>query len=136
MNEKGVEAASVTMVGVVAESAEMPPTDKPVPMKLDHPFQFFIYDKSEGLALFEGRLGGEPTLPETTAGTTKAPPAATKPGSEEQSSTTSTTSSTPDTSDPSSEIDTSSGSMMTNTTCFSLWLWITTFIVFALILVW
>ena len=48
-------------------------------------------DKSEGLALFEGRLG-EPTLPETMTGTTKAPPAATTPGSEEQSSTTSTTS--------------------------------------------
>ena len=35
VNEKGVEAAAVIMAGVEAESAEMPPTDEPVPMTLD-----------------------------------------------------------------------------------------------------
>ena len=56
VNEEGVEAAAL--------SAIMPPdlygpiyTSEPVLMVLDHPFQFFIYDKTQGLVLFEGRLG-------------------------------------------------------------------------------
>ena len=40
-----------------------PPPDDPILMVLDHPFQFFIYDKSEQLMLFEGRLGA-PEVPE------------------------------------------------------------------------
>lgn len=71
VNEKGVEAAAVTAVLVgktSADPAEPPPPD-PVLMILDHPFQFFIYDKEQGLMLFEGRLGSpevpdaEPTSP-------------------------------------------------------------------------
>ncbi len=40
------------------------PTNDPVSMIYNHPFQFFIYDKSEDLVLFEGRVG-EPQVPET-----------------------------------------------------------------------
>jgi len=65
VNEKGVEAAAVTAVLISVTSAgptEPPPPD-PVLMILDHPFQFFIYDKEQGLMLFEGRLGS-PEVPE------------------------------------------------------------------------
>jgi len=55
VNEKGLEAAAVTAVGVSMTS--MPPPDDPILMVLDHPFQFFIYDSSEELMFFEGRLG-------------------------------------------------------------------------------
>jgi len=63
VNEKGVEAAAVTAAMVVPTS--IGPTDEnaPVLMTLDHPFQFFIYDKKRDLMLFEGRLG-EPAIPE------------------------------------------------------------------------
>lgn len=61
-NEKGVEAAAVTMVGAVATSVGPPPED-PTLMILDHPFQFFIYDKTEDLVLFEGSVGN-PGIPE------------------------------------------------------------------------
>jgi serine protease inhibitor len=63
VNEEGVEAAAVTMVGVSLTSIGPVITDDPVLMVLDHPFQFFIYDKTEDLVLFEGRLGA-PELPE------------------------------------------------------------------------
>jgi len=43
-----------------------PPTDPPILMKLDHPFQFFIYNEKEKLTLFEGRLG----LPEAPSPST------------------------------------------------------------------
>jgi len=62
VNEEGVEAAAVTMVGVSLTSVGPPPED-PVLMTLNHPFQFFIYDKDEELTLFEGRVGN-PGLPE------------------------------------------------------------------------
>ncbi|KAL3772093.1 hypothetical protein ACHAW5_004931 [Stephanodiscus triporus] len=66
VNEKGVEAAAVTAVMVSATSAgpEEPPPPDPILMVLDHPFQFFIYDKEQELMLFEGRLGS-PEIPET-----------------------------------------------------------------------
>ena len=60
VNEKGVEAAAVTAI-MVLESAG--PSEDPTLMVLDHPFQFFIYDKEENLVLFEGRLGA-PDVPE------------------------------------------------------------------------
>lgn len=59
VNEKGVEAAAVTVAFTVVSA----PIDPPTLMMLDHPFQFYIYDSSEHLILFEGRLG-EPELPE------------------------------------------------------------------------
>ena len=62
MNEEGVEAAAVTMVGVGLTSIGPPPED-PVLMILNHPFQFFIYDKDEELMLFEGRVGN-PGVPD------------------------------------------------------------------------
>jgi len=60
VNEEGVEAAAVTaaMSGITSI-----PSEEPVLVTLDHPFQFFIYDKAQGLALFEGRVG-EPGVPE------------------------------------------------------------------------
>ncbi len=54
VNEEGVEAAAVTAVMVGLTSA---PIDDPILMVLDHPFQFFIYNRDEQLMLFEGRLG-------------------------------------------------------------------------------
>ena len=65
VNEKGVEAAAVTAIGVGVTSAGPPPED-PVLMVLDHPFQFFIYDNEEELMLFEGRVGA-PEAPEEQA---------------------------------------------------------------------
>ncbi|KAL7525277.1 hypothetical protein ACHAXR_000928, partial [Thalassiosira sp. AJA248-18] len=62
VNEEGVEAAAVTMIGISLTSTG--PSGDPIIMVLDHPFQFFIYDKSEDLVLFEGRLGA-PEVPET-----------------------------------------------------------------------
>mmetsp|Transcript_39882 Transcript_39882/g.85970 ORF Transcript_39882/g.85970 Transcript_39882/m.85970 type:complete len:598 (-) Transcript_39882:165-1958(-) len=63
VNEEGVEAAAVTAVGVGVTSVPSAPTDEPVLVTLDHPFQFFIYDNAQGLALFEGRVG-KPEVPE------------------------------------------------------------------------
>lgn len=60
VNEEGVEAAAVTALGASVTSV---PTGEPVLVTLDHPFQFFIYDKAQGLALFEGRVG-KPEVPE------------------------------------------------------------------------
>jgi serpin B len=61
VNEEGVEAAAVTAVMVGVTSA---PIEDPILMVLDHPFQFFIYNRDEQLMLFEGRLG-LPKVPET-----------------------------------------------------------------------
>ena len=61
VNEKGVEAAAVTAVGVGLTSIPVP--EDPILMVLDHPFQFFVYDGEEELMLFEGRLG-KPEVPE------------------------------------------------------------------------
>mmetsp|Transcript_1315 Transcript_1315/g.2562 ORF Transcript_1315/g.2562 Transcript_1315/m.2562 type:complete len:665 (+) Transcript_1315:191-2185(+) len=66
VNEEGVEAAAVTAI-MVDESAPPEDTNDPILMILDHPFRFFIYDKSEDLVLFEGRLGA-PGIPETEPG--------------------------------------------------------------------
>jgi len=56
VNEKGVEAAAVTL-SAMGMSIPRPPKE-PVLMTMDHPFQFFIHDKGENLVLFEGRVGG------------------------------------------------------------------------------
>jgi hypothetical protein len=66
VNEEGVEAAAVTAIMMVESSGEINPAE-PVLMMLDHPFQFFIYDKSEDLVLFEGRVG-TPEVPENDPG--------------------------------------------------------------------
>eukprot|EP00571_Detonula_confervacea_P011578 CAMPEP_0172306950 /NCGR_PEP_ID=MMETSP1058-20130122/7910_1 /TAXON_ID=83371 /ORGANISM="Detonula confervacea, Strain CCMP 353" /LENGTH=276 /DNA_ID=CAMNT_0013019001 /DNA_START=21 /DNA_END=851 /DNA_ORIENTATION=+ len=62
VNEIGVEAAAVTAIKVSRKFVERH-TGDPILMILDHSFQFFIYDKSEDLVLFEGRLGA-PEIPE------------------------------------------------------------------------
>jgi len=63
VNEKGVEAAAVTAAMAVPTSIGPVDINVPVLMVLDHPFQFFIYDESEKVALFEGRLGA-PEIPD------------------------------------------------------------------------
>ena len=60
VNEEGVEAAAVTAIKTVGTSR---PTEEPILMILDHPFQFFIYDAIEDLVLFEGRVGA-PEVPD------------------------------------------------------------------------
>jgi len=51
-DEDGVEAAAVTgIIGVVSA-----PTAQPIEVLADHPFQFFIFEQSTQLVLFEGRL--------------------------------------------------------------------------------
>lgn len=63
VNEEGVEAAAVTAIAV-AES--LPPPDIPKLFQCDRPFQFFIYEESEDVILFEGRVGN-PGIPEGAA---------------------------------------------------------------------
>ena len=62
VNELGVEAAAVTAI-MVGRGAPPIFDEEPQLMVCDHPFQFFIYDKSEDLVLFEGRVGA-PEVPE------------------------------------------------------------------------
>lgn len=57
VNEKGVEAAAATVVMVLGRSIEPDAVEAPVQFIADHPFQFFIYDETEDIILFEGRVG-------------------------------------------------------------------------------
>lgn len=57
MDEKGTIAAAVTAAGFRSE----PDPDATVLFLADHPFQFFIYDETQDLVLFEGRVG-TPTI--------------------------------------------------------------------------
>ena len=59
VNEEGVEAAAVTAVFVLDSAG---PSEDPTLVLMDHPFQFFIYDSTEDVVLFEGRLGA-PDIP-------------------------------------------------------------------------
>ena len=52
VNEEGTEAAAATAVVMRTTSVEPPPE----PFKADHPFVFFIRDKSTGAILFIGRV--------------------------------------------------------------------------------
>jgi len=54
LNEDGIEAAAVTALGLVATSLPLP--EEPVLFLADRPFQFFIYDTTEDLVLFEGHI--------------------------------------------------------------------------------
>ena len=60
MNEKGVEAAAVTAVGISMTS--MPPPNS-ILFQGDHPFQFFLYDEEEDVIIFEGQIRA-PAIPE------------------------------------------------------------------------
>jgi serpin B len=53
VNEKGTEAAAATAL-VMAAGAGMP--QKTIEFNADHPFLFFIVDKTSGLVLFMGRV--------------------------------------------------------------------------------
>ncbi|CAB9496878.1 Leukocyte elastase inhibitor [Seminavis robusta] len=63
VNEKGVEAAAVTGIGISATS--LPPPFATLFMA-DRPFQFFIHDQAENVVLFEGRVG-QPEIPQGSA---------------------------------------------------------------------
>ena len=56
-------SSTAAMAGVTSAG---PPELDPILVQLDHPFQFFVYDSSQGLMLFEGRLG-EPEVSESSA---------------------------------------------------------------------
>jgi serpin B len=53
-NERGTEAAAVTVVGAQAESGFYHPP--PSTFHADHPFLYFIRDPATGLVLFIGRV--------------------------------------------------------------------------------
>ena len=63
MNEKGVEAAAVTAIGISMTS--MPPPDS-ILFQGDHPFQIFLYDEGEDVIIFEGQIRA-PAIPEGSA---------------------------------------------------------------------
>ena len=65
VNEKGVEAAAVTLIGV-DESA--PPPDAATLVLVNRPFQFFIYDSNQDVVLFEG-LVNNPGIPDGSSAT-------------------------------------------------------------------
>jgi serine protease inhibitor len=54
-NEKGTEAAAVTVVGAVEVSEEEPPPPPPAVFHADHPFLYVIRDPTTGAVLFIGR---------------------------------------------------------------------------------
>lgn len=54
VDEEGTEAAAVTYVGMMTLSATM--SDPPKVFKADHPFTFYIWDRSTGTILFIGAL--------------------------------------------------------------------------------
>jgi len=56
IDEKGGEAAAVTVVGMVTTSAG-PPTPQKVVFRADHPFLFAIRENSTGVVLFMGKIG-------------------------------------------------------------------------------
>jgi serine protease inhibitor len=60
MDEDGVEAAAVTVIAGVTSF----PIDPPVLVLADNPFRFFIYEETQNVILFEGRIGN----PEPPAG--------------------------------------------------------------------
>jgi len=57
VHEKGTEAAAVTALVMEVTSVPVSPPPAPILFMADHPFQFFIYDETEDLVLFEGRVG-------------------------------------------------------------------------------
>jgi len=62
VNEDGVEAAAVTLISIIRSAQPDRDPSEPVLFMADHPFQFFVYESSHELMLFEGRIGG-PGIP-------------------------------------------------------------------------
>jgi serine protease inhibitor len=58
VNEKGTEASATTGISVVSKAID---TERPEIFLADHPFMFFILDKTSGGILFMGKI----TLPES-----------------------------------------------------------------------
>ena len=54
VNEKGTEAAAVTVIGMVDSAGDIPPP--PIPFFANRPFLYLIKEKSTGVILFIGRL--------------------------------------------------------------------------------
>ncbi len=55
VDEEGTEAAAVTIVEIMVESAEFEP-EEPVEFRVDHPFMFLIVERSTNTILFMGRV--------------------------------------------------------------------------------
>lgn len=56
VTEAGTEAAAATAVVVQFAAAYERPTKEPIPFHVDHPFLFYVVEKTTGLILFEGRI--------------------------------------------------------------------------------
>jgi serpin B len=55
--EDGTEATAATAVIVAPKSAPgQPKPEQPEPFRVDHPFLYFIADRTTGAVLFEGRI--------------------------------------------------------------------------------
>ncbi|CAH1776871.1 unnamed protein product [Owenia fusiformis] len=63
VNEKGTEAAAVTVIAG-GRSGYVPP---PVKVNCNHPFMFLIYDKTCGVILFIGKVTNPPSASNTTS---------------------------------------------------------------------
>mmetsp|Transcript_49812 Transcript_49812/g.44634 ORF Transcript_49812/g.44634 Transcript_49812/m.44634 type:complete len:106 (-) Transcript_49812:63-380(-) len=62
MDEKGLVAAAVTLIGFTTDSIPMYP--EPILFKADHPFQMFIIDEQhQDIILFSGTID-KPGIPE------------------------------------------------------------------------
>jgi serpin B len=57
VNEEGSEAAAVTVIEMVTESAGPPPVPQKVVFRADRPFLFAIKENSTGTVLFMGKIG-------------------------------------------------------------------------------
>ena len=57
IDEKGGEAAAVTVVGMENTVTALPPTPQKVVFRADHPFLFAIRENSTGVVLFMGKIG-------------------------------------------------------------------------------
>ena len=55
VNEKGTEAAAVTAIRMVPMSGSWPPPKKII-FRADHPFLYFIRDKTNSMILFSGQI--------------------------------------------------------------------------------
>ncbi|XP_054156735.1 serpin B4-like [Oppia nitens] len=56
IDENGTEAAAVTAIVVVGTTGANFPKPRPIEFKADHPFLYYIIDKTNGMILFSGQI--------------------------------------------------------------------------------